>query len=117
MSKDDFEVVAYKVLSYLYACLKAGAVPSEAKAREVSRVGEVYFYAALSSLQEKGLIGPVKEFRDAGGDVVGMAGTLSITIDGAAYLSDNGAMRRACRFLGPAFSAVLEAAVRSTMAL
>ncbi len=38
MSKDDFEAVAYKVLSYLYACLKAGAVPSEAKALEMSRV-------------------------------------------------------------------------------
>ena len=104
MSKDDFEVVAYKVLSYLYACLKAGAVPSEAKALEVSRVGEVYFYAVLSSLQSKGLVEPIRELRDMNGDVVAIAGTLSITMDGAAYLKENGAMRRVGRFLGAAGS-------------
>ena len=38
ISKDDFEAVAYKVLSYLYACLKTGAAPSRAKALEMSRV-------------------------------------------------------------------------------
>ena len=92
-------------------------MPSEAKAREVPRVGDVYFYAVLSSLQEKGLIGQVKEFRDAGGDVVGMAGALFITMDGAAYLRDNGVMRRVCRFLCPAFATALEAAAGSTMAL
>ena len=37
MPKDDFEAVAYKVLSYLYACLKTDAVPSKAKALEMSR--------------------------------------------------------------------------------
>lgn len=104
MSKDDFEVVACKVLSYLYACLKAGAVPSEAKALEVSRVGEVYFYAVLSSLQSKGLVEPIRELRDMNGDVVAIAGTLSITMDRAAYLKDDGAMRRVGRFLGAAGS-------------
>lgn len=37
MPKDDFEAVAYKVLSYLYACLKTDAVPSKAKALEMLR--------------------------------------------------------------------------------
>ena len=37
MSRDDFEVVAYKILVYLYACLKAGAEPSVAKAQEVAK--------------------------------------------------------------------------------
>ena len=117
MSKDDFEVVAYKVLSYLYACLKAGAVPSEAKALEVSRVGEVCFYAVLSSLQSKGLVEPIRELRDMNGDVVAIAGTLSITMDGAAYLKENGAMRRVGRFLGAAFAAVVESAAEATLAL
>ena len=117
MSKDDFEVVAYKVLSYLYACLKADVAPSEAKALEVSRVGRVYFYAVLSSLQSKGLIEPIGEFRDMNGDVVAMAGTLSITMDGAAYLKENGAMRRAEKFLGSAFAVVVDAAVRATIAM
>ncbi len=104
MSKDDFEVVAYKVLLYLYACLKAGAVPSEAKALVVSRVGEVYFYAVLSSLQSKGLVEPIRELRDMNGDVDAIAGTLSITMDGAADLKDDDAMRRVGRFLGAAGS-------------
>ncbi len=34
MSFDDFEIVAYKILAYLYACLKEGVSPSVNKAHE-----------------------------------------------------------------------------------
>lgn len=117
MAKDDFNVVAYKVLAYLYACLKAGAVPSEAEAREVAKVNEVYFYAVVSSLSSNGLVEPVKEFRDMNGDIIGLSGRLCITMAGAEYLEQNATMKRIARFLGKAFEAVIAEAVKVTLAL
>ncbi len=34
MSADDFDVIVYKALAYVYACIKAGAIPSVGKAFE-----------------------------------------------------------------------------------
>lgn len=117
MAKDDFEVVAYKILAYFYACLKAGAEPSVEKAREVAKVNPTYFYAVLSSLSSKGLIEPVREFRDVRGEVVLTDGTLTITLDGAEYLKENATMRKVARFLGSAFAKAVEVAVEATLAL
>jgi len=50
MAKDDFDVIAYKILAYAYACLKQGVAASTDKACEVAKVNEVYFFAVLESL-------------------------------------------------------------------
>ena len=34
MAADDFDVVVFKVLSYLYQCIKAGVEPNPDKAQE-----------------------------------------------------------------------------------
>ena len=34
MSYDDFDVIVYKVLQYVYSCLKQGVQPSLGKAQE-----------------------------------------------------------------------------------
>lgn len=117
MAKDDFEVVAYKVLAYAYACLKAGVEASAAKALEVAGVNEVYFITALRSLASKGLIEDVPMFKDMNGDVIRYGESITITMDGAAYLRENGRMAKVGKFLGSAFEKALEVAVKSTMAL
>ena len=117
MAKDDFEVVAYKVLAYAYACLKAGVVASTAKALEIAGINGVYFAAVLGSLASKGLIDDVPMFRAMNGDVVCFGEHITATMDGAACLCEDGRMAEAGRFLGPEFGKVLEAAVESTMAL
>ena len=35
MAFDDYEVVVYKILVYLYECIKAGVPPSPEKAKEL----------------------------------------------------------------------------------
>jgi hypothetical protein len=115
VSKDDFEVVAYKVLSYLYACLKAGAEPSDSYARQVSGVNDVYYCAVVRSLMSKGLVEPFGEIRDIGGDVLTFAGTPSLTMDGAAYLRDDAAMRRVASHVS--VHDEVQEAVRATVAM
>jgi hypothetical protein len=117
LAKDDFEVVAYKVLAYAYACLKAGVEASTAKALEIAGINEVYFLAVLKSLASKGLIEGVPMFKHMNGDVVDYGESITITMDGAVYLRENGRMAKVGKYLGSAFEKVLEIAVKSTMVL
>ena len=52
MAKDDMRVIACKLLTYLYECIKAGGVPSEAKARELAGCNAVYWCAVLDDLMK-----------------------------------------------------------------
>ena len=56
MSKDDFDVVVCKLLSYLMACIKAGVRPSAGKAKELTGCNDVYWEAAIEDLSEAGYI-------------------------------------------------------------
>jgi hypothetical protein len=114
MAADDFDVVVFKLLSYLYTCLKAGVEPRGAKALEISGCNSVYFKAVLKSLKNDGLINGNLSFA-WGGDPVLF--DISITQSGARYVSENAAMKKAARFLGQAFLTTLELAVAATAAL
>ena len=113
MAADDFEVVAYKVLSYLYSCIKAGVEPNVAKAKDIAGVNDVYWSAVVRSIESDGLAEVDWFSHWAGREVDG----LCITGKGAAYLKDNSRMQAVRRFLGEAFNAVLTTAVEATMAM
>lgn len=117
MGKDDFEVIAFKVLSYAYACIKAGVVPSWAKAEEVAGCNPVYFAAIIGSLSDSGYIRTVKVFSDMNGEPLDFSDELTITIQGTDYLRENSRMQKVAKFLGKAFEKALEIAVSATMAL
>lgn len=113
MSKDDFDVIVYKVLSYLYACIKAGVEPSLDKAHEVAGCNDVYWNAVFADMLEGKLIAATAI--KAWGEPIYL--DVRITSTGAAYLRDNSRMAAAGSFLGKAFEKVLESAIASTMAL
>lgn len=56
MASDDFEVVAYKILSYLYRCMKNGKKVDIAALRQLVGCNEAYFGAVARSLQSKGYV-------------------------------------------------------------
>ena len=109
MSKDDFDIIAYKLLSYLYTCLKAGVPVSLEKAKELCGVNEVYFNAVLSDLESKNLI-IFDVMRSIDGDVA-LINEFRITFDGAEFLSENSAMMRAASMIGGPFGEVVKAAI------
>lgn len=115
MAYDDYDVVVYKVLAYLYECIRAGVAPNVDKAAEVARVNDVYWQTVLGGIVRDGYAtaravhvweGHATIYRD-----------LRITQAGAAYVRDNSRMREAARFLGKAFDAALSAAVAATAAM
>ena len=56
MASDDFEVLAFKILSYLYRCMKNGKKVDIAALRQLVGCNETYFGAVVRSLQSKGLV-------------------------------------------------------------
>ncbi|MBQ7564619.1 MAG: YjcQ family protein [Lachnospiraceae bacterium] len=97
MTKDDFFVIAYKILAYLYACLKAGEDP---KLEEISdsrlNIPERYWYSIITMLYREGYIEGMKEI-----NTVWMPETYysfdrpTITVKGIEYLEDNSMMKKA----------------------
>lgn len=113
MAKDDFDVLAYKLLAYLYACLKAGVEASVPKAREVAACNDRYWDAIVEDLSDAGLVKAMSLDTLDGKILLEMR----ITMEGAAYLDGNSRMARARELLGAAFAHAVEVAVAVTSAI
>lgn len=51
MASDDFEVIAYKILAYLYKCMKGGKKVDVAALRQLTGCNESYFADVVRGLQ------------------------------------------------------------------
>ena len=113
MAADDFDVVVFKVLSYLYQCIKDGVEPNPDKAQEFARINPVYWHAVVSDLVDRKL---------AAATTVKFLGKtqyhdLRITSAGVDYLSESPKMRKVKDFLGSALDVAVHVAVEATKAL
>ena len=114
----DFEVVAYKLLSYAYECARAGAMPSWSKAEEVAGCNPLLFRTVARSLGEDGYIGKARPGVNPDDGSNGCwSDELRVTMSGVRFLQDNSSMGRVRTFLGSAFKSVLSAAIEATFAL
>lgn len=102
MSKDDYHVLAYQLLSYLYDCLRHGEVQvlwNDAHA--AVKVNERYWNYVLRHLSDAGYIEGVSFL-----SILGRAdpqpridSAVNITPKGIDYLDENSNMKKAYRFL------------------
>ena len=119
MSSDDYEVIAYKILAYLYACLKGGKRVDIPAMRELARCNEAYFGSVMKNLQSKGYVegfvfdGPSGVVADD--PALAVMSDPAITMDGAIYVKENSRMGKVKRFLGHSFEIALRAAVEAAM--
>lgn len=121
MSSDEYEVVAFKVLSYLYACMKAGKRVDVAAMRWLAGVNEAYFGMVVRGLQDRGLVSGFA-FDGLSGCVIDSPSLAamrdpSVTMDGAVYVRENSRMAKVRGFLGHAFDVALGAAVSAATSL
>ena len=100
MKKDDYFVISYRILAYLYDCLKKGNSPQmDVISAEAMGINEKYWHCILRSLVEKGRIrGGVYAPDIAGGGFLGVSNPM-ITEEGICFLQENSSMSRAKRFL------------------
>ncbi|MBQ6481384.1 MAG: hypothetical protein IJI45_09725 [Anaerolineaceae bacterium] len=98
MAKDDYDIIVYRVLVYLYACLKRRILFDEAIFRATVRKdieSEEYFTKALEMMQEEKLIRGL-EFAHSGNISVLVSDIkeTEITPDGIHYLKENSRMEK-----------------------
>ena len=100
MAKDDYFVIAYRILSYLYACFKAGErAEKELLGPDALGINNGYWVNVIESLFNEGYIsGDI--FAPSVGDIKGIAvKNMKITQKGIEFLQENGTMKKAAEFL------------------
>lgn len=117
MADDDFSVIAFYLLSYLYGCLKRGDKPERSYLRlEVYpfEISESYLAFIYSELQRKGYIRGAVLFKipllgKSGKELVlKSVDDVEITMDGIVYLQNNDQMRKVWRHIQEAGGLLLK---------
>ncbi len=101
MTKDDYFVIVYKILSYLYIQLKAGEDIDERLISYDSpllNINKKYWYYIMENLAKDGYI-TCDVINTWGGITVFDLKTVEITPAGIAYVSDNTLFERVKEFL------------------
>lgn len=99
MAKDDYDVIVYRILVYLYAVLKQKIMFENLTFQKAVRKNvesDEYFTEILKMMQEEGLINGLV-FAKAWGGIVLLASDISdakITVAGIHYLNENSRMKQ-----------------------
>ncbi len=100
MAKDDYFVVAYRILVYLYACVKSGVKPAEeVLSPEKLDITPQYWLYVMEHLQSDGYITDIYFGRLLGGIPTVKIHDLQITPKGIEFLQENSTMGKAKEFL------------------
>lgn len=102
MSQDDMHVIAYRILKYLYECMRRGEVPDGdmlAADGPLMHIPESYRASVFEELSERGLIRGVTVTGAYGGGRFVTLGDPRITLDGVEYLNENSMMRKVANSL------------------
>lgn len=99
MAKDDYEVIAYKILVYLYAVMKRKIIFSEETFRKtiIKDINEDYFNDVIRLMAADGQISGASFEKAWGGSYMMLTdySDMEITAEGIRYLKDNSKAGRA----------------------
>lgn len=103
MARDDYFIVVYKILMYLYNCIKSGENPDiyNVLTAESYGISESYFDYIIYEMASGGYIRGVSVFNVLGRQApcVKLTSGVVITPKGIEYLQENSAIEKAKRFL------------------
>lgn len=110
MAKDDMEVIIYKILEYLYKCMKLDRKPDISEYGWSSKIMDIsknYWCRIIEILVKEGFVEGFTVAHTKGGTLIQSDPPISITLKGRDYLRDNSAMKKARAVYGKAFEVVL----------
>ncbi|MCD7774413.1 MAG: YjcQ family protein [Clostridiales bacterium] len=100
MSKNDYFVIAYRILTYLYSCFMAGEKPdTEMFGPEALRINNGYWVNTMESLSNEGYITGIVFTEPLGGTRNAKIIDLKITEKGITFLHENSLIAKAKRTL------------------
>ena len=100
MAKDDYFVIMYRILAYLYACLKKGAdIDTDIISHKALNIPERYWLEIIENLITRGYIKGVTivEVMNPAKNVIW--DSPAITQDGVQFMHENSSMQRAYKTL------------------
>lgn len=99
MAKNDYFVVAYRILMYLYSCFKEGEKPDTSIfGVDALNINNGYWVNIMESLWDEGYIKGLMIINSSGVQGVKLI-DLKITQKGIEYLTENSTMQKAKDFL------------------
>lgn len=101
MAKDDFHVIVYRILNYLYKSFKSGIfVDSDVLNENALEINEKYFNDTLTELFENGYIKGIepKDVKNKSFEKYTITKDTSITMKGIEYLTSSDCIYKAKKF-------------------
>lgn len=97
MAKNDMHIVIFRILSYIYSCMKLGEEPvaTEYDFRALG-IPEPYWVQVMCELVSHGFVSGVSVVSTTTGKVVNCAKP-RVTLDGVQYLMENSMMNKAAK--------------------
>ena len=106
MASDDMHVVIYKILAYIYKCMKCGETPEKGEiSAEALGIPYAYWAQIISELCSHGYVSGISVVKTTSGLSVTLAKP-TITLDGVEFLMENSMMTKAVKFLQDTKSAI-----------
>ena len=97
MQKDDYFVIVYRILTYLYTCLKADEdVDKDVLSPSGLGIRPKYWAYIMENLQEDKYIKGIRVLKNAAGTRID---NIKITPQGITYLIENQSIQKAKKFL------------------
>ncbi len=110
MAKDDMHVVIFKILAYIYDCMKSGkTVDKDVIGYESLEIPEPYWIQIMSELQSRGYVTGISVKATTTRTFV-CTSDPKVTLDGVEFLMENSMMSKAARLVadtGDFFSKVV----------
>lgn len=119
MAQNDMEIIIYKILSYLYECMKAGKHPRMEDmccSCQMFQIPAGYWQQIMEELIDCGYVKGFRHVPTKSQCSIFMMDNAGITIKGREYLSENSRMQKVREFLGSAFSVLLDGIVAALIA-
>lgn len=96
MAKDDYFVIAYRILHYLYKCFMSGEAPDmDFISPDALKINPGYFVNVMESLSDEGYIKGVCFPRSIGAPIGVKFSNLKITQAGIEFLQENSSIQKA----------------------
>lgn len=116
MAKNDMPVIIYKILKYLYECMKAGKQPDEmdfcAESKLIS-IPQRYWDCVIREMYDNGFVRGVSVLSTKDGTLITLGSDFSITLKGVAFLEENALMQKVREHLGTAIEVTIGTLVKA----
>lgn len=107
MAQDDMFVVMYKIIAYLYDCMKKGDKP-DIKEYGFAAMGvtEPYWNKVMKQLVDHELIDGVSVIATGSGNLIVTPVNPAVTMEGVQFAQENSMMAKAAKFLRDAKASI-----------